>query len=70
VFHIGNLAMVCAERPDVTLWIGKCKAMVIFGRNRGWQHYSVDLKDDIEIEKLIYELNHGSLREVSYAEAN
>lgn len=61
MFQLGNLAMICAKRHDIILQIKDGEAVVLVGKNK--KQVVVGCWDDNKIDELIYELNHGSLRE-------
>ena len=67
MFKIGNLAIICAERSDVKLRIMSGKVTVIVGHGIKRQQFSMDWQDDTAIDKLIYQLNHGTLRKEATA---
>ena len=64
MLQLGNLAIICAERTDILLSINKGTVTVLVDSCAGGplQLFNVDWRDNEEIGKLIYELNHGSLR--------
>lgn len=57
--QIGNLAAICAQRPDVLMQIyeGMVSVYVNFGPERTYMMSAWD--DDKKINQIIYELNHG-----------
>ena len=57
--QLGNLAVVCARRPEVLMQIhdGKLTVFVGAGPNRAALHTSWD--NDTEISRIIHELNFG-----------
>ena len=57
--QIGNLAVVCAKRPDVLLQIYEetVSVYVNFGPERTYMMAAWD--DDAKISQIIHELNHG-----------
>ena len=61
--QLGNLAIVCACRKDVLLQILNGEATVFTGEGSGRRSFTVDWSDDIQIGKLIYNLNFGELSE-------
>lgn len=60
--QIGNLAIVCAKRPDVMMQLhgGTVSVFVGFGPERAVLH--TDWDNDGEISRIIYELNFGKYR--------
>lgn len=61
--QLGNLAIVCAKRPDVILHIhnGQVFVHVGVGPDRARLHTKWD--NDAKIDHIIYELNFGKYRE-------
>jgi hypothetical protein len=59
---LGNLAIVCAKRPDVTLVVANGSAVLIVGEGEGQEQRTAEWQDDAGIERLIQELNYGELR--------
>ena len=58
MYKLGNLAIICAERGDVSLTISKgVITLDVLGKR-----IVIDWRDDNEIDKMIYELNHGSFK--------
>ncbi len=57
--QIGNLAAVCAKRPDVLLQVydGMVSVYVNFGPERTYMMAAWD--DDQKISQIVHELNHG-----------
>lgn len=57
--RIGNLAVVCAKRPDVLLQVydGMVSVYVNFGPERTYMMAAWD--DDQKISQIVHELNHG-----------
>lgn len=60
--QLGNLAIVCAQRPEVLLQIqnGQVSVHVGVGPDRTTMHAHWD--SDVEIDHMIYELNYGKYR--------
>ena len=56
--QIGNLAIICSRRLDITLHIESGIATV-FAAN-GWSRM-VAVDDNQAIDELIYKINHGEL---------
>lgn len=61
--QLGNLAIVCAQRPGVLLQILDGKAVVHVGQGTSRRSFAVDWNNDEEINKLIHKLNFGELSE-------
>lgn len=57
--QIGNLAIVCARRKDVTLRIEQGRAMVLLDGTYAPTAISADWDDDEAILSIIHELNFG-----------
>lgn len=57
--QLGNLAIVCANRPDVLMQLYKGKVSVHFGTGPCRDSLIAKWDDDTAITKLIYELNYG-----------
>lgn len=62
--QIGNLAIVCAKRPDVMMQLhgGVISVFVGSGPERAVLH--TDWDNDGEISRIIHELNFGKYRTV------
>jgi hypothetical protein len=60
--QLGNLAIVCAQRPDVSLLIEKGVVTLTISVGTGQTCRTADWRDNTSIEHLIHELNHGALR--------
>ena len=58
--QIGNLAIVCAQRKDVTLRIEQRMAMVLLDGTYAPTAFSADWDDDETILSVIHELNFGN----------
>ena len=58
--QIGNLAIVCARREDVTLRIEQGRAMVLLDGTYAPAAFSADCDDDETILSVIHELNFGN----------
>ena len=58
--QIGNLAIVCARRKDVTLRIEQGRVMVLLGGTYAPAALSSDWDDDETILSIIHELNFGN----------
>ena len=57
--QIGNLAIVCAQRKDVTLRIEQGRVMVMLDGTYAPTTFSADWDDDETILSVIHELNFG-----------
>lgn len=57
--QIGNLAIVCAKRPEVLMQIYNGQVSVHTGEGPGREQMSADWTDDVAVSKMIYELNYG-----------
>ena len=58
--QIGNLAIVCARRKDVTLRIEQGRVMVLSEDAYAPTSFSADWDDDETILSIIHELNFGN----------
>ena len=58
--QIGNLAIVCAQRKDVTLRIEQGRVMVLLDGTYAPTAFSADWDDDETILSIIHELNFGN----------
>ena len=58
--QIGNLAIVCAWRKDVTLRIEQGRVMALLGDTYAPTAFSTDWDDDETILSIIHELNFGN----------
>ena len=61
--QLGNLAIICAKRPDVmmTVYDGRVTVHVCAGPDRASIHGTCD--SDAEINRIIHELNFGKYAE-------
>ena len=57
--QLGNLAIVCAQRKDVTLRIERGRVMVLLDGTYAPTAFSADWDDDETILSVIHELNFG-----------
>lgn len=57
--QLGNLAIVCAQRKDVTLRIEQGRVMVLLDGTYAPTAFSADWDDDKTILSVIHELNFG-----------
>ena len=58
--QLGNLAIVCARRKDVTLRIEQGRVMVLSEGAYAPTSFSADWDDDETILSIIHELNFGN----------
>lgn len=63
MMQLGNLAVVCAQKKDVSLQIYQGVATVHVGRGEDKSTYSSDWQDNNKINNIIYELNHGKYKD-------
>ena len=57
--QLGNLAIVCAKRPDLLLQIYGGKVSVFLGKGPERAALSAPWEDDARISAIIHELNFG-----------
>lgn len=57
--QIGNLAIICARRKDVSLRIEQGSVMVLLNGTYALAVFSADWDDDETILSVIHELNFG-----------
>ena len=57
--QLGNLAIVCAQRKDVTLRIEQGRVLVMLDGTYAPTAFSADWDDDETILSVIHELNFG-----------
>lgn len=60
--QLGNLALVCAKRPEVLLQIHDGRACVYVGEGPERAMFSAAWDDDEELCRMIHELNFGRYR--------
>lgn len=60
--QLGNLAIVCAHRPEILLQIYQGQVSVHVGAGPDRTTLFAVWDDDAEIEHIIYELNFGKYR--------
>lgn len=60
--QLGNLALVCAKRPEVLLQIYGGQACVYVGQGPERAVFSAAWDDDEELRYMIHELNFGRYR--------
>lgn len=60
--QIGNLAIVCAKRPEVLLQIYQGQVSVHVGAGPDRTTFFAAWDNDAEIDRIIYELNFGKFR--------
>ena len=65
--QLGNLATVCANRPDVLLQIQGHKVIVYVGQGPQREALCTDWDNDKKISCIIRELNYGKYREQEVA---
>lgn len=63
MLEVGNLAVVCAQKKDVSLQIYQGIATVHVGRGSKRRILSSDWRDNEKIKSLVYELNHGEYKD-------
>ena len=63
--QIGNLAIVCARRKDVTLRIEQGRVMVMLDGTYASTAFSADWDDDETILSVINELKNGKRKPLS-----
>ena len=61
--QLGNLAIVCARRPEVLLQVFNGRATVYVGQGPERRVLSAAWDDDAELNRMIYELNFGKYRQ-------
>ena len=57
--QVGNLAIICAQRPDVRVEIKNGHVFVTIGKDGGDAFMSCPWHDDTLIDQMICELNFG-----------
>lgn len=62
MLQFGNLAMICAGRPDVSLAITNGSVTLCTGSGPERHQLAIDWRNNDEVSRIIYELNHGSLQ--------
>ena len=65
--QLGNLAIVCARRPEVLLQVLNGRATVYIGQGRERRALSAAWDDDTKLSRMIYELNFGKYRQETAA---
>ncbi len=68
--QLGNLAIVCAKRKNVLMQIYHGKVTVYLGDGPSRSRFTVDWSDDEQIERFIYDLNHGAYKTTDPAAKN
>jgi hypothetical protein len=63
MMELGNLAIVCARKKDVSLQIYNGTATVHVGRGTERKVLSSDWNDNEKIRQFVYELNHGEYKD-------
>ena len=61
--QLSNLAVVCAQRPDVLFQLYKGEVTVYVGQGPGRAHMSARWDDDDKILGMVHELNFGKYTE-------
>lgn len=61
--QLGNLAVVCAQRPEVLMQVYGSKVTVYVGVGPGRAVMHSNWDNDAEINHIIYELNFGKYAE-------
>lgn len=61
--QLGNLALVCAHRPEVLMQLCGGTVSVHVGTGPEWAVLHTEWDNDTEIEHIIRELNFGKYRE-------
>lgn len=61
--QIGNLAIVCAKRPEMLMQIYNGTVCVHVGEGPNREHLDARWDDDTAISKMIYEINCGKYAE-------
>lgn len=61
--QLGNLAVICARRPSVLMQIHDSTVSVYVGTDPSRKALSTRWDNDIEIERIIHELNFGKYRD-------
>lgn len=65
--QLGNLAIVCARRPEVLLQVLNGRATVYIGQGPERRALSAAWDDDAKLSRMIYELNFGKYRQETAA---
>jgi len=60
--QLGNLAIICAQRPEILLQVQKGEATVHVGEGPNRTALRCAWDDDRKISEIIYELNFGEHR--------
>ena len=61
--QLGNLAIVCAKRPDVTFLMERGQIKVVAYHRGGYQTMIANWDDDARIEEMDHQLNFGRYAE-------
>lgn len=61
--ELGNLAVVCAKRHNTLMQVHNSTVTVHVGNGPRRKSIALDWHDDVKIRALIWDLNHGRLRE-------
>lgn len=57
--QLGNLAIVCAQRPEILLQIHSGEVSVLVGEGPQRKTLNICWEDDAAVTQLIHELNFG-----------
>lgn len=61
--QLGNLAIICAKRPEMLMQIYNGTVCVHVGEGPNREHLQAAWDDDAAINKMIHEINHGKYAE-------
>jgi len=64
MLEIGNLAIVCAQKKDVSFQIYEGTVTVHLGRGSNHKSLTTHWTDNEKIKEFVYELNHGRFKDV------
>ena len=65
--QLGNLAIVCAKRDDLSLTIYSGEITISIGSDPDKFHLTAKCDDDEAVRKITHELNHGLYKYGHYA---
>lgn len=57
--QLGNLAIVCARRPEVLMQLHSGEVAVFVGSGPEWEVLHTAWDNDAEINRIVHELNFG-----------
>ena len=60
--QLGNLAIVCAQRPEVLLLVHKGTVELHVGEGPSRESIVAEWQDDEKVSSMIHELNHGQYK--------